>query len=366
VFYESRLIELNLPENIKPQELDEQADEITAGLDDSERERIQQRVAAMNAVYGAPDRVRQLSEDVVAHWETRSTELRKFIGVSGKGMIVCATRDICAALYERIITIRPDWDSDDITTGKIKVVYTGDATDAAHLQKHIRRPSHNKVIQQRAKNPDDELELLIVQSMLLTGFDSPPLHTIYIDKPMRGAALMQALARVNRTFRNKQDGLLVGYAPLTENLYEALAECTARDQTTKPVGRDIDDAVAKVQDMLAVIGQEILSAYDWRTQRAVKGPKAHLNAVLGTVNYLRDPATPGNQVEGDEPTLAQRFRQASAQLARMYALCSSSGASPPTGPTSRSSRKSVPAWPASTPRNARPAARRSPRTSSCT
>ena len=326
VFYESRLIELSLPESVKPEELDEQADEVTAGLDDSERERIQQRVAAMNAVYGAPDRVRQLSEDVVAHWEARSTEMRKFIGVSGKGMIVCATRDICADLYERITGLRPEWHSDDDTKGKIKVVYTGDATDEAHLQKHIRRPSKNKVIQHRAKNADDELELLIVQSMLLTGFDSPPLHTIYIDKPMRGAALMQALARVNRTFRNKQDGLLVGYAPLTENLYEALAEYTARDQTTKPVGRDIDDAVAKVQDMLAVIGDEILSGYDWRTQRAVKGPKTHLNAVLGAVNYLRDPATPGNQVEEGKATVAQRFRQASAQLARMYALCSSSGA----------------------------------------
>jgi hypothetical protein len=110
--------------------------------------------------------------------------------------------------------------SDDNAKGKIKVVYSGDATDEAHLQKHIRRQSQNKVIQQRAKNADDELALLIVQSMLLNGFDSPPLHTIYIDKPMRGAALMQALARVNRTFRNKQDGLLVGYAPLTENLYE--------------------------------------------------------------------------------------------------------------------------------------------------
>ena len=231
---------------------------MTAGLDDSERERIQQRVAAMNAVYGAPDRVRKLSEDVVAHWEARSAEMRKFIGVPGKGMIVCATRDICADLYERIIGLRPDWHSDDDAKGKIKVVYTGDATDEAHLQKHIRRPSQNKVIQHRAKNADDELELLIVQSMLLTGFDSPPLHTIYIDKPMRGAALMQALARVNRTFRNKQDGLLVGYAPLTENLYEALAEYTARDQNTKPIGRDIDDAVAKVEDLLAVIGDEIL------------------------------------------------------------------------------------------------------------
>ena len=136
---------------------------------------------------------------------------------------------------------------------------------------------------------------------------------------------MQALARVNRTFRNKQDGLLVGYAPLTENLYAALAEYTARDQTTKPLGRDVDDAVAKVQDLLAVIGDEILAGYDWRARRAVKGPKPHLNAVLGAVEYLRDPNTPGNQVEEGEPNLAERFRRASGQLARMYAICSSSG-----------------------------------------
>jgi len=246
--------------------------------------------------------------------------MRKFIGVPGKGMIVCATREICADLYERIIGIKPDWHSDDIDKGTIKVVYTGDATDDAKVGKHVRRPAQNKVIQQRAKDPDDELELIIVQSMLLTGFDSPPLHTMYADKPMRGAALMQALARVNRTFRNKQDGLLVGYAPLTDKLYEALAEYTARDQNTKSMGKDIEDAVAKVKDMLAVIGDEILVGYDWRTRRAVKGPRAYWNAVTGTVDYLRDPTTPGNQVEEGEPNLAERFRRAAAQLARMYAI----------------------------------------------
>ncbi len=137
---------------------------------------------------------------------------------------------------------------------------------------------------------------------------------------MRGAALMQALARVNRTFRNKQDGLLVGYAPLTENLFAALAEYTARDQNTKPIGKDIEDAVAKVKDMLAVIGDEILAGYDWRTRRAAKGPKAYWNAVTGAVDYLRDPTTPGNHVEESEPNLAERFRRAAGQLARMYAI----------------------------------------------
>lgn len=326
VFYESRLIPLDLPRDVDPDLIDERADEATAGLDDSERERIQQAVTAMNALYGAPDRLRVLSKDIVEHWEGRSAQMRKFIGVPGKGMIVCATREIAAKLYKQIIGIKPDWHDPDLRKGKIKVIYTGGPGDEEFIQQHVRRPSQNKVLQRRAKDPDDDLELVIVQSMWLTGFDSPPLHTMYVDKPMRDAALMQALARVNRTFRNKQDGLLVGYAPLTENLYAALAEYTAQDQNTKPLGRDIDDAIAKVQDLLAVIGDEILRGYDWHGVRAGKSPRAYLNAVLGAVNFLRDPSNPGNQVEKGELTLGERFRAASAQLARMYAICSSSGA----------------------------------------
>ncbi|MGH3170454.1 MAG: type I restriction enzyme endonuclease domain-containing protein, partial [Trebonia sp.] len=148
----------------------------------------------------------------------------------------------------------------------------------------------------------------------------------YLDKPMRGAALMQALARVNRTYRNKQDGLLVGYAPVTENLYEALAEYTAQDQARKPQGRDIDEAVARVRDLLAVIGGEILDGYDWRGVLASGTRTANLDAVLGAVNFLRDPRSPGNQVPEGEPKLGDRFRKEASRLARMYALCSSSGA----------------------------------------
>src|SRR6266851_832075 len=326
VFYESRLIPVDLPASVDPDLIDERADEATAGLDDSERERVQQAVAVMNALYGAPDRLRVLASDLVEHWESRSQEIRKFTEIPGKGMIVCSTREICAKLYEQIIGIRPDWHHNDIHKGKIKVVYTGGPTDPADIRKHVRRPSQNKVIQRRAKDPDDEFELVIVQSMWLTGFDSPPLHTMYVDKPMRGAALMQALARVNRTFRGKKDGLLVGYAPLTENLYAAFAEYTANDQTTKPLGRDIDAALAKVNDLLSVIGDVILAGYDWRGMRAARSARAYREAVLGAVNYLRDPGHPENQTGDDEPTLAERFRAASAQLARFYALCSSSGA----------------------------------------
>ena len=185
-------------------------------------------------------------------------------------MIVCATRDICADLYERIIGRRPDWDSDDITKGKIKVVYTGDATDEAHLHKHIRRPSHNKVIQQRAKSADDELELLIVQSMLLDRLRSRRcIRSTSTNRcearpscrPWRGSTRVpQQAGRSARRLR-----------PADGNLYEALA---STPPATRPPSRSAATstiAVAKVQDMLAVIGDEILSGYDWRTQRAVKG-----------------------------------------------------------------------------------------------
>jgi type I restriction enzyme, R subunit len=327
VFYESRLIPVSLPKGVDPEVIDERADEATSGLDDSERERLQQAVAAMNSVYGAPDRVRKLAADLVEHWEARAERMRPFIGMPGKGMIVCATRQICADLYEQIIAIKPDWHSDAIDKGKIKVVYTGGPGDEEPVRKHVRRPSENKVIQRRARSedPDEDLELVIVQSMWLTGFDAPPLHTMYVDKPMRGAALMQALARVNRTFRGKRDGLLVGYAPLTENLYAALAEYTVNDQTTRPVGRDTGEALARVRELHDVIGNGILGGYDWRRALAVRSPRAFLNARLGALEYLRDPATPGNQPPEGEPSLADRFRRESARLARFYALCSTSG-----------------------------------------
>ena len=325
VYYEPRLIPVALPAGLDPEVIDERADELTSGLDDSERERIQQAVAVMNELYGAPDRLRVLAADLVEHWEARTAQMRPFIGCPGKGIVVCATREICANLYEQLIALRPDWHAAEPSKGKIKVVYTGDPSDPDPIGKHVRRPSQNKAIQHRAKDPDDELELVIVQSMWLTGFDSPPLHTIYLDRPMRGAALMQALARVNRTFRGKQDGLLVGYAPLADNLYAALAEYTADDQAARPMGRDLDDAVAKVKELHDTIGTVILTEYDWRGALAARSPRSHINAVLGAVEYLRDPANLLNQPAEGEPSLVERFRQASSRLARSYAICASSG-----------------------------------------
>ena len=154
---------------------------------------------------------------------------------------------------------------------------------------------------------------------MLTGFDAPPLHTLYLDRPLKGALLMQTLARVNRTFRGKPDGLLVAYAPLADNLNRALAEYTDTDRDTKPVGKNIDEAVDLTTTLIASL-DELCAGYRWRA-KLDGGPKSWVKAAYGLTNYLRSPTTPGNQVPEGEETLGDRFRKLANQLARAWALC---------------------------------------------
>jgi len=326
VFHEARIIPVELPDGVHPEMIDDEVELITTGLDEAERERLQRRVAVLNALYGAPARLRTLAADLVRHWGHRSEQMRPLIDGPGKGMIVCATRQICADVYREIVALRPDWHDDAADKGRIKVVYTGNSADKGEIFKHVRRPAQNKAIQQRLKDPEDPLELVIVQSMLLTGFDAPPLHTLYLDKPMRGAALMQAIARVNRTYLNKDAGLLVGYAPLVDRLREALAEYTGEDQANEPLGRDIEEILGKVRDLHDVI-VAVLRGHDWRAARAAGTRSAYKDGVLGTVDYLRDPTRPENAAtdEGGTLPLATRFRDNASRLERAYALCSVSG-----------------------------------------
>jgi len=323
VYFEPRLIKVSLAADVTEATLDEAADEATQGLDETERARIEQSVAVVNAVYGAPERIAALALDIVAHWENRRCRMIKFIEAPGKAMIVGGTREICALLYEAIVALRPDWHSAALDQGVIKVVYSGDATDQPPVSNHVRRTSQNDVIKARLKNVDDPLELVIVKDMMLTGFDSPPLHTLYLDRPLKGALLMQTLARVNRTFRGKEDGLLVAYAPLAENLAKALAEYTADDQTGKPLGRNIDEVVALTETLVETL-RGLLAGFDWKAVLHKGGPKAYLNAVTGAVNYLRAPGTPGNQIVEGEETLGVKYRRYSGQLSRAWALCSGS------------------------------------------
>ena len=331
VYFEPRLVRVQLADGVTEDDLDTAADEATAGLEVEDRTRIEQAVAVVNAVYGAKKRLDTLAKDLITHWEQRRQAVAPFIadpdGAStvGKALIVGATREICANLYTAITDLRPDWHSEEIDKGKIKVVYSGSASDTPPVSDHVRRPSANNTIKERLKDPEDELELVIVKDMMLTGFDAPPLHTLYLDRPLKGALLMQTLARVNRTFRGKTDGLLVAYAPLAENLATALAEYSHTDQKQKPVGKNIDEAAALVTELVARV-RDLLAGYDWRTVLNQGGPKAFLNAVAGAVNYLRDPATPGNATAEDESeSLAARYRQTTGQLARAWALCTGSG-----------------------------------------
>ncbi len=339
VLFEPRLVKVALASGVTPEEIDAAADEQTAGLDDSERDRVERAVAVINAIYGAPERLRALAADIVSHWEQRQELMTPFLqpvegeentAPHGKGIIVCGTREIAARLYDDIIALRPQWHSDDITKGVIKVVYSGSAADPQPIQKHVRRESQNKTIKERVKHIEDELELVIVKDMMLTGFDAPPWHTMYLDRPLKGAQLMQALARVNRTFRGKQDGLLVAYAPLADNLKAALAEYTERDVANRPVGRDVDEAAAETRRLVLAI-RNLLSGCDWQTVLARGGRTAARDAVRVAVEYLRSPNTPGNAVdtEGDaaaeaRTTLKDRFRMLSGQLGRMWAVSSGS------------------------------------------
>ncbi|MEX0426370.1 type I restriction endonuclease subunit R [Nocardioides sp. DS6] len=328
VYFEPRLIQVRLAGEVSDDELDAAADEVTLGLDDVERARVEKSVAVINAVYGAPARLEALAADILDHWGARAEAMRPFLassdgqGSPGKAFIVGATREICAQLYEEIVALRPEWHSDSVDAGVIKVVYSGSASDSGLVAKHVRRDALNKVIQKRLKDAADPLQIVIVKDMMLTGFDAPPLHTLYLDRPLKGALLMQTLARVNRTFRGKPNGLLVAYAPLAENLNAALAEYTATDRAEKPVGRDVDEAAALARSLVEAI-DALCAGYRWRKQLDGQ-TRAWIKAAVGLTNYLRSPSTPGNQVGEGEERLVDRFRKLANQLARAWALAAGS------------------------------------------
>lgn len=220
IYYESRLAKLNLPEELKPK-IDEQFEEVTEGEEVERKEYLKTKWAQLEAIVGAPRRLELLARDIVEHFEQRLAALE------GKGMIVCMSRRIAVELYREIVRLRPQWEDPDDERGQIKVVMTGSASDPADWQPHIRDKRRREVLANRFRDPNDPFKLVIVRDMWLTGFDAPSLHTLYLDKPMRGHGLMQAIARVNRVFRDKPGGLVVDYIGLAQELKEALAVYTA-------------------------------------------------------------------------------------------------------------------------------------------
>ena len=254
IYYESRLAKLRLKDEDLPS-IDDEVDELAEDEEESQQAKLKSRWAALEKIVGAEPRVASVAADLVAHFEERST------AQSGKAMVVAMSRDICVHLYNEIIKLRPDWHDPDPEKGAIKIVMTGSASDKALLRPHIYDSKVKKRLEKRFKDPADPMRLVIVRDMWLTGFDAPCVHTLYVDKPMKGHNLMQAIARVNRVFKGKQGGLVVDYIGIGNELKAAMKEYTASKGRGTPTV-DAREAYSVLMEKLDVL-QSMLHGCDY-------------------------------------------------------------------------------------------------------
>ena len=254
IYYESRLAQLALDETEKPN-IDPEFEELTEGEELEEKEALKTKWAQLEAVVGADNRVRQIAEDILEHFDARLEQL------DGKAMVVCMSRRICVELYRELVRLRPQWHDQDDTKGEIKVVMTGSASDPVDWQKHIRGKSGREALANRFRNPDDPFKVVLVRDMWLTGFDAPSLHTMYVDKPMQGHGLFQAITRVNRVFRDKPGGLVVDYLGLADDLKKAVDNYTRSGGKGK-AAFDKADAIAVMLEKHEVCCA-MFHGFDW-------------------------------------------------------------------------------------------------------
>lgn len=300
IYYENRIIKLDTNENVI-EEIDEEFEEITEGQEDNAKEKYKSKWSRLEAVVGAPNRVKKLAEDIVNHYEEKSKT------IDGKAMIVCMSRKICVALYDEIIKLRPDWHSDDINKGKIKVVMTGSAADNERIQAHIGGKQRRDTLAKRMKKNSDELKIVIVRDMWLTGFDVPSMHTMYIDKPMKGHNLMQAIARVNRVFKDKSGGVVVDYIGILESLKKALKQYTDSDKNN--TGIDTSAAIAVMLEKLEIL-RDMVHGLDYTGYMGDSQSK-RIRAITTGMNF----------VLGLDIKEQKEFKQFATELAKAHALC---------------------------------------------
>lgn len=256
IYYESRLAKINLDHTALPT-IDDEVEDILESetADEREKERAKSQWSALEAIVGTDARLQIVAEDLIKHYETRSQTQ------PGKAMIVTMSRDICVRLYDKIVELRPEWHADDHMQGAIKIVMTASASDKAYLQPHHTNKAQKKDLEKRFKNPEDPLKIVIVRDMWLTGFDAPCLATMYIDKPMQGANLAQAIARVNRVFKDKPGGLVVDYIGIAPQLKEALATYSAARGKGRPT-IDSSEALLILKEKIQV-ARDLLHPVDW-------------------------------------------------------------------------------------------------------
>jgi type I restriction enzyme R subunit len=254
IYYENRLAKLELKESERPK-IDPEFEEATEGEEIERKEKLKSKWAQLEAVVGSENRIKLIARDLVEHFENRLGSME------GKGMVVCMSRRICVALYREIAALRPEWHHEDDEQGSMKIVMTGSAADPIEWQAHIRSKSRREALAERFRNPADPFRLVMVRDMWLTGFDAPSLHTMYVDKPMRGHGLMQAIARVNRVFEGKPGGLVVDYLGLADELRAALKTYTESGGTGR-TALDQSEAVAVMLEKYEVC-RGLFHGFDW-------------------------------------------------------------------------------------------------------
>jgi type I restriction enzyme R subunit len=245
IYYEGRLAKIELDKDEWPA-IDPEFEEITEGEEETAKQRLRTKWAALEAMVGTEKRIALVAEDLVSHLEQRQEAMK------GKVLIVCMSRRICVDMYNAIVKLRPEWHGGDDDKGIVKIVMSGAASDKLEWQPHIRNKARRETLAKRFKNPEDRLEVVIVRDMWLTGFDCPSMHTMYLDKPMRGHGLMQAIARVNRVFKDKPGGLVVDYIGLAYQLKRALADYTEAGGRGKATF-DQEEAVAVMLEKYDIV-----------------------------------------------------------------------------------------------------------------
>ncbi len=296
IYYESRLAKLDLDADVL-KEIDEDVGELVEDEKLSDKEKFKSKWSALEKLVGSEPRIKQVTKDLVTHFEERTA------AIEGKGMIVAMSRQIAVDLYDAIVAIRPEWHSENPTKGAIKIIMTGSASDDAKLQKHIYSKQVKKDLERRIKDPDDELKLVIVRDMWLTGFDAPSMHTMYIDKPMRSHNLMQAIARVNRVFKDKKGGLVVDYIGIANELKAALKTYTSAGGRGRGT-IDVKEALAEMLKRLEIV-QNLYHGFDYSEYKT----KAHM---------LLAPAA--NHILGLEDG-KKRYLDEVLALTKAYSLC---------------------------------------------
>lgn len=316
IYYESRLARIELDEEEKPK-IDAEVNELTEEDSEVDQERFKKKWSTVEALVGSDKRLALVAKDMVAHFEDRVAAL------DGKAMVVCMSRRICVKLYDEIVKLRPDWHSTDDNAGAVKIVMTGAASDPQEWQQHIGNKARRDLLAKRARDPKDPLKLVIVRDMWLTGFDAPCMHTMYVDKPMQGHGLMQAIARVNRVFRDKPAGLIVDYIGIAQNLKSALQQYSKNDQEN--TGVDEAQAIAVMMEKYEVV-RDMYHGYDYVS--AMSGtPQERLSMMAGAIEWILDlqqKLAAKEKTKEGKKNAHRRYQDAVLALSKAFALASAS------------------------------------------